>query len=544
MLTVTAADTGTTRVVVTATAEGKSVQDGFQVEVNYTNPYTMDEIGDLELTVGDVEGVPVGDNFRDPDGQDLVAHAASMDEDVATVAVDGSMVTVTAEGVGTATISVYAEDEDGLRSDSLSFEVTVMAAPAMPEETEETEETEDIEPVSDTIIIPGDQEKATIDLAHYLPDDADANHYTLTPTSTSVFKAEQKGSTSMWDIIAIARGTISVEIIHKTDRMVARTLTVDVKNKGPRIKPDMNEPYARPLGALLMDHPTINTMNKGQEIGAKTSLNLYRLMLDPAMYFEDRDDDVLGYKFSTSRADVVIQQGEMCTTTPCVVWIDLIRAAGFDLAVVAVDPSGDESGVLPFPIEEVSPPDQTYTVRQRPSNDEFIGITVGRREGVNHTLTFSAVPTAADTPAEGFGFVDALITKVDGFAPDESPGVTYAPVPPALESIIEGTDRANVLYGVLKPLNMDAAGALLPETTAVYTVKASSNLVPSALTLTNGIPGLTFQIIGLRKGTIEIGYHIWYDEDGVPDGDDVDDTKPAMWHSDSRTLSVTVVPVK
>ena len=40
MLTVTSADTGRTRVVVTATAEGQSVQDGFQVEVHYTKPYT------------------------------------------------------------------------------------------------------------------------------------------------------------------------------------------------------------------------------------------------------------------------------------------------------------------------------------------------------------------------------------------------------------------------------------------------------------------------------------------------------------------------
>ena len=125
MLTVTSADTGRTRVVVTATAEGKSVQDGFQVEVHHTKPYHMDEIGNRELTVGGDEDVYVGDNFADPDGQDLKAHAESMNTDVATVTVDGLTVTVTAEGVGTTEIAVYAEDEDGLMSGRLYFSVTV-----------------------------------------------------------------------------------------------------------------------------------------------------------------------------------------------------------------------------------------------------------------------------------------------------------------------------------------------------------------------------------------------------------------------------------
>ena len=247
----------------------------------------------------------------------------------------------------------------------------------------------------------------------------------------------------------------------------------------------------------------------------------------------------MSYKFSVSRADVVIQQGDMCTTVPCVVWIDLIRKARFDLTVVAVDPSGGESGVLPFPIKEASPPGQKYTVRQRPSNDDFIGITVGRREGINHTLTFDAVPAA--TLVEGFGFVAALRGKVGGYTPD--PSVT---VPADVIAIVDPDDKDtdstdhNVLYGVSRPpTNRTADDA--PADDVVYTVKATtSNLKPSMLTLTSGKPSLMVEIIGTGTGTIEIGYHIWYDEDGTAAGK----TKPAMWHSSSESLTVTVVPVK
>ena len=88
----------------------------------------MGEIDDIELTVGASQEVDVVDNFADPNDQELEFRAASSNDAFATVAVDGSMVTVTAVAAGTATISVSAEDEDGLESEALSFDVTVTAA--------------------------------------------------------------------------------------------------------------------------------------------------------------------------------------------------------------------------------------------------------------------------------------------------------------------------------------------------------------------------------------------------------------------------------
>ena len=132
VLTVTSKDTGDIRMVVTATADGLPTQDGFQVYVRdhpVASPYDMGEIDDIELAVGASQEVDVFDNFADPNDQDLTLNADSDDEDIATVDVDGSIVTVTAVADGMTSIKVYVHDEDGLTSDDLWFEVTVTPAP-------------------------------------------------------------------------------------------------------------------------------------------------------------------------------------------------------------------------------------------------------------------------------------------------------------------------------------------------------------------------------------------------------------------------------
>ena len=66
-------------------------------------------------------------------------------------------------------------------------------------------------------------------------------------------------------------------------------------------------------------------------------------------------------------------------------------------------------------------------------------------------------------------------------------------------------------------------------------------------------PTLAFTVTGVGPGTIEIGYHVWWDEDGetVPAVEATEEdpakpatgTKKAKWHSATRKLSVNVVAV-
>ena len=86
------------------------------------------ELDDRALTVGaDPVQVDVAAAFRDPDRDALEYAAESSAEDVAAAAVDGSVVTVTPVGAGTAVVTVTASDgEEGNAPAEQAFTVTVV----------------------------------------------------------------------------------------------------------------------------------------------------------------------------------------------------------------------------------------------------------------------------------------------------------------------------------------------------------------------------------------------------------------------------------
>ena len=95
-----------------ATAETTVIITVFDVvEVNQA-PIAVGSIAPLTFTIGGVESatVNVAGNFNDPDGDSLTYQASSADDDIATVSVQGSVVTITAVAVGSATIQVTATD--------------------------------------------------------------------------------------------------------------------------------------------------------------------------------------------------------------------------------------------------------------------------------------------------------------------------------------------------------------------------------------------------------------------------------------------------
>ena len=76
------------------------------------------------------QGVPLAGALVDPDGDELTVGASSSDESVATVSAVGQLLTVSAKGSGTATITVTAYDGRGGTA-SGSFIVTVKSAPVV-----------------------------------------------------------------------------------------------------------------------------------------------------------------------------------------------------------------------------------------------------------------------------------------------------------------------------------------------------------------------------------------------------------------------------
>ena len=96
-------------------------------------PAVVGALPDRSLTVGGMVDVDVSPPFVDPDGDTLTYDVSGSAPDVVTVeAAGGTIVTLTAVGVGTATIQVTATDPGGL-SATLSFTVTVTPGNQPPE---------------------------------------------------------------------------------------------------------------------------------------------------------------------------------------------------------------------------------------------------------------------------------------------------------------------------------------------------------------------------------------------------------------------------
>ena len=127
VVTVTAVAVGTTTVTVTAQNDGGQATQTFAVTVRDDTPIRVGSLDDLELVLGQPpHDVEVADAFA---GGDLTYAAESSDPGAASVAVSGSVVTVTPVMVGTATVTVTARNDAGEATQT--FEVTVKdAAPA------------------------------------------------------------------------------------------------------------------------------------------------------------------------------------------------------------------------------------------------------------------------------------------------------------------------------------------------------------------------------------------------------------------------------
>ncbi len=138
-LTLTGVAEGTATITVTAQdTDGNRVSDAFDVSVVRAPepdepepptgaPVVAAPLADISLEAPEYGEFDLDDVFRDPDGGELTFSATSSNYGVASMWVAGSTLTVVGTGMGTATITVTAEDPDGNRV-SDEFEVSVRPA--------------------------------------------------------------------------------------------------------------------------------------------------------------------------------------------------------------------------------------------------------------------------------------------------------------------------------------------------------------------------------------------------------------------------------
>ena len=526
-------------------------------------PLTGGTIPAMALVVGGDAGmVDLSGYFSDPQGQTLTYAATSSMTAYATATVDQTTatVTVTAVAAGKSTIAVTATDPDRLTA-TQTFMVTVTAAGTTPEP--------EPEPDPGTITIP-DTTKVPVDLNDHLPAGAAAD-YVLESRDETVFTVAQKStstgpSKSVWEVNPVSKGTAKAEIISKKDAAVAVTLTVVVQNRKPGF--DSKAPVISKLtlmGPVPHMPPTGTPTLKNEN--ADGTLNLYHVELPVGSQFKDPDaaDQAAGeltYNITSSRDDVLVRGGGSCTTAKCKVWMDILKKRGnddFALNVVAEDSDMTESGSVSFPISMEYPASQMYKVGQR-TTGSFRSITVGDRasDETEHTLEFTPVPVAVGATAiMAFGFAQSHLDRLDALVGGTTNPSDVAEVndpdgvPPETGSAPSKKYYINETLPTDLKLRARATALAIAGEVDAYTVRTTGRVKVSPMKIGSSDPSLTldstgsanpmlvFTVSGTGTGTIEIGYHVWWDQDGA-----AGTTHMPKWHFATETLTVTVVAVK
>ena len=196
---------GTATVTLTARdPDGLTATHSFGVTVSPAGeanraPVAVGNISPRTLAEGDSETLDASSYFTDPDNDDLAFSAQSSSTGVATAAVSGSQIELDAIAHGNATVTLTAEDPEGLTA-TLSFSVTV-EAPNRPPTVVDT--------IPAQTITTGGSE--TLDASSHFGD-PDNDDLTFSAQSSNTNKVTVSVSGSQVVVEGVARGTSTVTI--------------------------------------------------------------------------------------------------------------------------------------------------------------------------------------------------------------------------------------------------------------------------------------------------------------------------------------------
>jgi len=300
MVTIAGATVGSTTVAVTARdTAGLEAGQSFGVTIPNRAPVAVGAIADREIHVGDVAAVDVAAHFTDPDGQTLQDGAGSWSGATGTVAAAGGTVKVAGKEVGSATVTVTAEDPGGLLAEQV-FVVTVPNRAPVPVGTIADREVE-VDSVGE------------LDVARFFAEpDGQVLEYSATSTNPDRAAVTVSGSTMTVTGVAAGRTTVTV-------------LATDPG--GLRAE--------QSFGVLVPNRPPL-------AVGTVTDRKLFvgdTVAVDMEAYFSDPDGDTLAYAAASAdaaRASVSIWGGTLTVRGRGV--------GGVTVTVTARDPEGLAAG--------------------------------------------------------------------------------------------------------------------------------------------------------------------------------------------------------
>ena len=308
MVTITPVAEGRATVTVTATdPDGLSAEQTIAVSVQGPANQAPVAVGTIDaqtlMVGGDPAAVDVADNFSDPDGDELAYSAASSDEAVATVAAEGSMVTITPVAEGRATVTVTATDPDGLSAEqtiAVSVQGPANQAPVAVGTID-----------AQTLMVGGDP--ATVDVADNFSDpDGDELAYSAASSDEAVATVAVEGS--VVTITPVAEGRATVTVTAADPDGLSAEQTIDVSVQGPANQ--------APVAVGTIDAQTL-------AVGGDPAA------VDVADNFSDPDGDELAYSAASSDEAVatVAVEGSVVTITP-------VAEGDATVTVTAADPGG------------------------------------------------------------------------------------------------------------------------------------------------------------------------------------------------------------
>ncbi len=258
-------------------------------------PVRIGAIPTQTLGVGESVMLNVAEYFNDPDGDALAYSVASSNSATVSVAVAGSVLTVTAITKGVVSVTVTAGDPGGLSTQQTLTVTVPNQAPVV------------VDSVPAQTVFVG--ETASVDVAAYFNDpDGDALAYSVASSNVAAVTASVEGS--LVSLTAITRGTSTVTVTARDpDGLSAQQdIAVTVPNRAPT---------------------ALDT------IPSRTLLAGNTLEFDLARYFTDPDGDALTFTAASANAGVasVESVGSTLTITG--------RAPGSTRVTVTVaDPAG------------------------------------------------------------------------------------------------------------------------------------------------------------------------------------------------------------
>ena len=295
-VTVTGVAAGSATVTVTARDPGGlSAEQSFAVRVPNRAPEVVEAIADVEVYVDGAVVVDVVAGFADPDGDELEYSAVVSDTARATVAVSGSLVTVTGVAVGSATVMVTARDPEGLSAEQ-SYGVTVPNRPP-----EAVGAIADLEVRVDSVVV--------VDVAEYFEDpDRETLQYAAASSEMTRVGVSVSGSTVTVSGVAKGNATVTVTAQDPGGLFAEQSFGVTVPNRAPEV-----------VGVIADLEVEVDSV----------------VALEVAVFFTDPDGDELEYaavSSDTTRAAIAVA-GSTVTVRG-------VAAGRATVTVTARDPEG------------------------------------------------------------------------------------------------------------------------------------------------------------------------------------------------------------